>query len=286
MNLEAPTFQPPEEKPRSITPLPTEQLNEILQEDTEQTTPFLEAPTQLTEEAVHSEVPKAQREEQRLNQIDEIRRELGMPSEIREPAVNVSAEESKEILKKADLPFETSGAKEEPKEIKSEMGLEQKAKEEKKKEYHEKEDIKDFSNSTRMLAERLNQLSNTIARNKLPRVSFESNDVTKVSTSEEHINQKGIQRGLDDIMSKISKIRMPEDRKDMMALEPHNIRAVIGGMENMGGDLLKLKGVFERARSGDYTELAKSASRVLSRLRSKTEGFHDAISALQRYKGR
>lgn len=149
----------------------------------------------------------------------------------------------------------------------------------------ERGDVEAFSYSLKRLSSDLVELSDTISRNKFPKVRFDSDQLARVGFVET-IDQKAISQELEYISTSINRIRMPEDRRDMMELEPRNIRAIIGGMETVEGDLLKLKGVFEGAKSGDYKDLVRETSRALGRIRLKKEGLHDAVSALQRIKGR
>ncbi len=113
----------------------------------------------------------------------------------------------------------------------------------------------------------LEELSSTLSRNKFPKVRFESGKLEEITFS-------------------LNRIRLPEDKRDMMELEPRNYRAVLDAMEKVEGDLLKLRGIIEEKGAEEkLTELIQVTGAVKN-LRSKKELFQSAVGALRRYKDR
>ncbi len=163
--------------------------------------------------------------------------------------------------------------------IRQELGMTPERRDEKTN--NRKEDIEHLPYSLKQLSTDIEELSSTISRNKFPKVRFNSQQLAKVA-SRETIEEGAILRELQDFSLSISRIKRPEDRRDMMSLEPHNFRAVIHGIEDVIDDLSKLKGAFQKTGSGDYASLSQEVGKVRGRLDLKRGDLLDALSARER----
>lgn len=131
------------------------------------------------------------------------------------------------------------------------------------------EKVERLSFSLKHLVTDMEELSSTLSRNRFPRIRFES-------------EQKTIGSQLESMVLTLSRVKLPEDSREMMELEPRNYTAVIDVMEKIEGDLLKLKGTLEV----ENEEEVKKISDAMKSLRSKKDLFQSAVGALRRYKGR
>jgi hypothetical protein len=139
--------------------------------------------------------------------------------------------------------------------------------EENKKEVAPQEEKEVLVFAMKRLLTDLEELSVVLSRKKFPKVRFESGKLEEITFS-------------------LNRIRLPEDRRDMMELEPRNYTAVLDAMEKVEGDLLKLRGAIEESKKEDILIQLMQVSEAMKKLRSKKELFQGAVGALRRYKYR
>ncbi|HTE48948.1 MAG TPA: hypothetical protein VK675_03520 [Candidatus Paceibacterota bacterium] len=150
----------------------------------------------------------------------------------------------------------------------------------------DKEDIENISDLFLHIYNTTDELSRTINRNKFPRVSFNLDEL-KFLSSGENIDQEVIFRELDNLSTSLNGIRLPEDIRDKMELEPHNFKAVSEALEELNSKLFSLQRYFEGTQSQEIKDLSiKEINKVRTKIRRKIDGFNDARNALQRIRDR
>ncbi len=142
-------------------------------------------------------------------------------------------------------------------------------------------ETENISRQLHRLAESMEELALVIARNKFPRVRFNSDELGTLGRAEV-VEGKAISNELANLTLSIDRIRMPEDRRDMMELEPRNFRSVIAAMEELRSRLSLLKKSLEDSQSESIQAVAPQTSRLQMKISSKIEDFDKALSALRR----
>ncbi len=141
----------------------------------------------------------------------------------------------------------------------------------------EKELMEDIAAKTKKIEAELEELSQTISRNGLERVSFDF----KRTNAEDPLNEKKMQISLENLAVKISRIGLPEGNA-RLRLETRNIQQVMEALENVRKTVSGLDDVFEK----EFSNLSEYSKKVLSRIRRAHSFLSDAVSLLRRLKGR
>jgi len=141
----------------------------------------------------------------------------------------------------------------------------------------EKELTEDVYAKTRQIESDLEELSQTISRNGLQRISFDF----KRTNPEEPVDEKMMRIKLENLSIKISRISLPEGN-DRLKLETRNIQQVMESLENLRRSVSGLDDLFEK----EFSNLSESSKKVLSKIRKSHSFLVDAVSLLRRLRGR
>ena len=142
-----------------------------------------------------------------------------------------------------------------------------------------------ITNASRRLIDLLQALFSSLARNKFPRVGFDSSELV-VAITKDAIDEKAITGALANISRLLNRISVPEDFQDRMEIRPENYRAVIRILEELKDDLVFLRNAFNQAKSQNLENLSTKVNRIRGVVEKKINSMSDFLRLRQRVSDR
>ena len=147
----------------------------------------------------------------------------------------------------------------------------------------QREILENIKTKLKRLALDIEEFPSTLSRNGFPRMRFERDELLK-PVSGESVDENLLLRGLGNMTDTFARIKLPEDMRDLMALEPHHYRKVLQGLETLATGLSRAKGALQDPSLDKNHELIQEIDRATSKIRRATELFQDGQRVAVRHR--